>query len=146
MADTDVAVVRQFLAAMPEEWVAAHGDRSAIEGMSSRMLPLLHRDFELHAPSEMIELGTPAVAGSPWFELFGEWLETFATYSERYTDVIDAGPGAVLVYATIGGTTATDGVEISREAGAVYRLEGGLIRSITLFFDRDEARAAVGLV
>jgi hypothetical protein len=146
VAETDVAVVRQFLDAMPEEWVAAHADPSATERMASRMIPLTHPEFELHAPSEMIELGAPAVGGRPWFELFGEWLETFATYTERYTDVIDAGSGAVLVYATIGGTTATDGVTITREAAAVYRLEGDLIRSIALFFDRDEARAAAGLL
>ena len=114
--------------------------------MSSRMLPLTHPEFELYAPSEMIELGAPAVGGRPWFELFGEWLETFATYTEKYTDFIDAGPGVVLIYATIGGTTATDGVPISRDAGAVYRLEDGLIRSISLYFDRDEARKAAGLL
>ena len=124
VAETDVEVVRQFLAAMPEDWVAAHADDPRPTRMAAEMLPLTHPEFELHAPSEMIELGAPPVGGRPWFELFGEWLETFATYTERYTDFIDAGPGVVLIYATIGGTTATDGVAITREAGAVYRLEG----------------------
>ena len=146
MAESDVAVVRRFLAAMPEDWVAAHGDRVETDRMRTEMSPLTHPEFELHAPSEMIELGAPPVGGEPWFELFGEWLETFATYTERYTDFIDAGSGVVLVDATIGGTTTTDGVAITREAGAVYHLEGGLIRSIALYFDRDEARAAAGLV
>ena len=141
-----MAIVKRFLEAMPEDWVAAHADPSETERMASEMLPLTHPDFELHAPSEMIELGAPAVGGRPWFELFGEWLETFATYTERYTDFIDTGPGVVLIYATIGGTTATDGVSITRDAGAVYRLEGGLIRSISLYFDRDEARAAADLL
>ena len=132
MAEADVAVVKRFLAAMPGDWVAAYRDDSEAARMASEMLPLTHPAFELHAPSEMIELGAPAVGGRPWFELFGEWLETFATYTERYTDFIAAGPGVVLIYATIGGTTATDGVAIAREAGAVYRLEGGLIRSLSL--------------
>ena len=49
----------------------------------------------------------------------------------------------VLVLATIGGRTATGDVEIRRDAAAVYRLEDGLIRTVHLFLDRDEARAAV---
>ena len=146
MAESDVAVVKRFLAAMPEDWVAAHADESEATRMASEMLPLTHPEFELHAPSEMIELGMPPMGGRPWFELFGEWLETFATYTERYTDFVDAGAGVVLVHATIGGTTATDGVAITREAGAVYHLENGLIRSIALYLDRDEARAAAGLL
>jgi hypothetical protein len=145
VAESGVTVVRRFLDAMPEDWVRAYGDQPATERMFAEMLPLTHPDFELHAPSELIGLGTPAVADGPWFSLFGEWLSAFSSYTEDYTDVIDAGPGVVLVLAEIGGTTATDGVQIARKAGAVYHLEGGLIRSITLYFDRDEARAAAGL-
>ncbi len=145
MADADIAVVRKFLAAMPEDWVVAYGDRPATERMLAEMLPLLHPSFELQAPSELIELGAPEVADGPWFSLFGEWLDTFSSYRETYTEVIDVSPGVVLVLAEIGGTTATDDVPISRNAGAVYHLEGGLIRTIALHFDRDEARAAAGL-
>jgi hypothetical protein len=36
-------------------------------------------------------------------------------------------------------------VPIARKAGAVYHLERELIRSITLYLDRDEAQAAAGL-
>ncbi len=146
VAEADVAVVKKFLAAMPEDWVVTYGDQDATERMFAEMLPLAHADFELHAPSELIELGTPAVADGPWFSLFGEWLNTFSTYREDYTEYIDAAPGVVLVLATIGGRTATGDVEIRRDAAAVYRLEDGLIRTVHLFLDRDEARAAVGAV
>jgi len=141
-----VAIVKRFLEALPADWVAARADRLETERMTSQMAQLTHAAFELHAPAEMVELGAPAVGGRPWFEYYGEWLQPFATYRERFTEFIDAGPGVVLVHATIGGTTVTDGVEITREAAGVYRLEDGLIRSISLYFDRDEARAAAGLV
>ena len=144
MTASDAAVVSKFLAEMPEDWVAVRRDDEASNRFAERIAPLLHPDFELVAPQELAGLGVPSGVGQV-NDLYGDWLDTFESYRERWTDVIDAGPGTVLVLATVGGRTATDDVEITREVAAVHTVEECLIRRVQLFFDVDEARAAAGL-
>ena len=97
-----MAIVKRFLAAMPEDWVAAYADRSddrADGGGDAAADP--SRRSSCTRRRSMIELGAPAVGGGPVVRaIYGEWLEhvRHATASDTRT-FIEPVPGVVLVHA-----------------------------------------------
>src|SRR5438132_1161881 len=79
-----------------------------------------------------------------WRRLLRVWSE-FHTEADEYLELDD---GRVLVLATFGGTARISGLDIQdgRSKGAnVFEIRDGKVRKLTLYWNREHARADLGL-
>jgi ketosteroid isomerase-like protein len=74
-----------------------------------------------------------------------DFLDAFETFHNDITEFIEADPDTILVPSRQHAVTATGGVEMDNEAGAVFRFESGRLRQIEFHLDRDEAARSAGI-
>jgi ketosteroid isomerase-like protein len=74
---------------------------------------------------------------------FGDWLGTFEPgYRFEIEDTRDLGGGGVYVFASHGGRGKASGAEVHGETGYLYRVRGGKIVRVELYFAPSEALEA----
>ena len=124
------------------DWGAIIGDREAEARFMARVRPLVHADFETvwrHTPGGS-ESRTGVEATMAALRQVGAGFESLIAVPELYVDLGDRVP--VLVRRS--GRTV-DGVEFSEDGAVVYSIQGGLLRRMELYADREIAFADAGL-
>jgi hypothetical protein len=126
-----IATVRRF-------W-EAFGTNDA-DSFLAALDPGVEIDFSRsRAPYRGIYLGHPGAL--EWLD--AHWSAWEAMQAEAF-DFVDAGMD-VLVSSIRGRFQGREGIELSVQAGTLWRFEGTLIRRYALFQDRAEALQAAGL-
>jgi ketosteroid isomerase-like protein len=86
----------------------------------------------------------PTVGRDALRETVLAWVTTWEDYSERIDDIRDVGD-TVCVIATQRGRGKGSGVEVDNRWGQLYRLEAGLVTSVTMYSSAEGALEAAGL-
>jgi ketosteroid isomerase-like protein len=133
MSQEDVEVVHRFLEAYNRR------DREAVAA-------LFHPHIEWHTMAGAIS-GVDAYWGREdslrfMFEEIPDAIDGFRVVVE---DVGALADGGVLVVARYVGRGVTSGATVEMSAAAIYRVDGGVIRSFREYTTRDEALEAAGL-
>ena len=80
-----------------------------------------------------------------FLEGWRDFLDTFASFRNDLVDFVEADPDTILILSRQRATTATGGVKMDNEAGAVFSFEEGRLRRIEFHLDRESAAKAAGL-
>jgi len=102
----------------------------------------------LHPEISMVESSTlPGAVSAYGFDAVRRYIDSFAKYWEdvRFEpqELIDAGEGRVVVVARLVGKGKRSGIEVRRTWAYVWTVEGGKVRSMVGYADREEALGAV---
>ncbi|HEX4564241.1 MAG TPA: nuclear transport factor 2 family protein [Solirubrobacteraceae bacterium] len=117
--------------------IAAINDRDV-----ERYLALCAADIELVSPTAAIEGASAGESGiREFFAGVEETTDEFRLEVEALRELSD---GRVLAFLRVT-TRSKRGVSLAQPATNVYALSDGKLRRVTVYRDRDEALAAVGL-
>ncbi len=113
-------------------------DKTAESEFLARVRPLVHRNYETvwrHSPEgSKSHAGLDATLAA--LRAIGRLFETFVAFPELYVDLGDS----VLVLVRREGHTV-DGVDFAEEGAVIYSFEGGLLRRMQMYADRELALA-----
>jgi limonene-1,2-epoxide hydrolase len=98
----------------------------------------------LHPEIEVIRLGgLPSVTGRE--AAFGLMLPDAFEFQQQAIDEMRVEGGVVMLRGLFQARGAGSGIELSRESHSVFWIEGGLIRKMGTYLEREEALEAAGL-
>ena len=111
------------------------------------LLPLYHRDVEVHSPKEWVRLGDfdPLYHGHEGLlRFYRQWADAWADNWAKPQELIDLGDRLVLL-GEIGTRGEASGIEVGRRYAMLWHLRGGKVVREQVFNDPAEALEAVGL-
>ena len=134
MSDEDVSVAE----AAVQSW--NHGDR---EGF----LAAFHPEGKwASAIKRQVEGGEGLYSGREEIGRFwDEWHAVWTNLEISVSEVRSPRDGSVFAFGALHGTGIGSGLGLERPFGWVFHIEGGLIREVRAYLNRDEALKAAGL-
>jgi ketosteroid isomerase-like protein len=111
------------------------------------LLPLYHRDVEVHSPKEWVRLGDfdPVYRGHEGLlRFYRQWADAWADNWAEPQELIDLGDRLVLL-GEIGTRGEASGIVVGRRYAMLWHIRGGKVVREQVFNDPAEALEAVGL-
>jgi hypothetical protein len=146
MSQDKVEIVRGLYPPEGIEMVALVED---VQALKRNYGPILHPDFEVSADPEALTMvgveGATASGMDGFIAVWRDWCNAFETYRVIPREFVGLPDGRVLVLVENRAQTKTEGVEMAFEGAAIWTLEGGLVRKVEQFVDRERALEAAGL-
>jgi ketosteroid isomerase-like protein len=142
MSQASIELVRRaFYPPGAPDLVSTFADRDAL---AATLEPYLHPDFEVveheMAPPDL----RGGKGGRAFVDMYAEWLGAWESFHVTPIEFHDLGD-RVLAVVRMGGRTRTHGAEVEQESAVIFGIEEGLIRSVKLFTQAEDARREAGL-